>query len=171
VPIAVAAAALVQVAAAADPAPLPARSRTVPCTEVIDRTTFPYRGGSAPTRRYRLVLGAISVPPAYLQQIVENDDPAWPYWRKQGIVVRADASSVTLSLPAAWRNRVRIVWGNGGHGVFTTIRFAGCGGGRDVGNAYSGGFVLRSSSASVPLLGRVGGRSALVRFGLGRRCG
>ena len=38
------------------------------------------------------------------------------------------------------------------------------------GYAYSGGFFLRSRAACVPLVFRVGSRSAVVRFGVGRRC-
>ena len=36
--------------------------------------------------------------------------------------------------------------------------------------AYAGGFFLRSPSVCVPLIFRVGARSATVRFGIGRRC-
>jgi hypothetical protein len=39
-----------------------------------------------------------------------------------------------------------------------------------VGFAYAGGFVLRVRAACLPLEFRVGERSAVVRFGLGRKC-
>jgi len=38
--------------------------RTVPCSEVIDHPTFSYRSDG-----YRPVLGAFSVPPAYLRPV------------------------------------------------------------------------------------------------------
>ena len=37
-------------------------------------------------------------------------------------------------------------------------------------NAYAGGFYLRTPSACVPLVFRVGKRSATVWFGLGQAC-
>jgi hypothetical protein len=157
-----------QSGAVAGPAAYPPRTRTVPCNETIDQTRFPYIGSSRPAHRYRTVLGAISVPPAYLQPIVNTGERPWPYWRKAGLVVRADGRPVTVSVPTRWRDRLRITWGNA-DGVFTSIRFSGCSAGPDVGQAFAGGFVLRAP-ACVPLIVRVGDRSAAVRFGLGRRC-
>jgi hypothetical protein len=148
----------------------PPAQRTVPCAEIIDSTRFPYLGGSRPQQRYRLVLGSVSVPPAYLKQIVATRERPWRYWRKAGLVVRADGTAVVISVPKAWRKRAAIAWGYGGHGPFSSLRIAGCRGDPHEGNAYSGGFYLRSSSACVPLVFRVGARSATVRFGLGRRC-
>jgi hypothetical protein len=144
-----------------------ARERTVPCRESIDATPFPYVGDAA--HRYRVVLGAVAVPPAFMPQVVATGERPWAYWRKAGLVVRRDAR-VSIEVPSAWRSRVAIVWGNGGRGVFDTLRFAGCGGGGHEGYAYAGGFVLRSPGDCVPLVVRAGGRTATVRFGLGRRC-
>jgi hypothetical protein len=76
---------------------------------------------------------------------------------------------VTVTVPKAWRNRLAISWGNR-PGFFSTIRIASCSAGPKPWNAYAGGFHLRSRSACVPLVFRVGRRSATVRFGLGRRC-
>jgi hypothetical protein len=152
--------------------PSPERHRLVPCSESIDGTKFPYPHfwRVRPELRYRLVLGAVSVPPAYHEQIVRNGSPPWPYFFKAGLVVRASGESVVVSVPRAWRERLRIAWGYGGHGVFTSLRIAGCHAKPTIGFAYSGGFYLRSAPACVPLIFRVGGRSATVRFGLGRRC-
>ncbi len=154
---------------AAISSPTPAQ-RTVPCSESIDTTQFPYLGNSQPQQRYRLVLGAVSVPPAYLEQVIATHEQPWRYWHKAGIVVRANGQPVTVTVPASWRTRVAITWGNGGHGVLSSLRIAGCGTNRQTGNAYAGGFYLRSSSACVPLTFTVGARSATVRFGIGRRC-
>jgi hypothetical protein len=44
----------------------------VPCSESIDGTRFPYIGANKPEDRYRLVLGVVSVPPAYREQIVRT---------------------------------------------------------------------------------------------------
>ena len=152
---------------------LPAPGRTVPCREIIDSTMFPYLGGYEASLRYRLVLGQVSVPPAYMEQVVPlRSEPRtrWRYWRKQGLVLRANGKPVTITVPKAWRERVAIAWGNAGHGPFASLRIAGCGSNPRAGNAYAGGFFLRSRAACIPLIFRVGTRSATVRFGLGKPC-
>ena len=45
--------------------------------------------------RYRPVLGVVSVPPAYISQVVRLRDGPWPYWEKAGLVVRAGRGPVT----------------------------------------------------------------------------
>jgi hypothetical protein len=137
--------------------------RTVPCSQVIDHPKFPYRSG-----RYRLVLGTFSVPPAYLRQVVHVGG-SWPYWRKAGLVIRAGAPAVTVTVPRAWRSRAAIIWGNAGKAA-SSLRFASCAGRASEGRAYAGGLYLRARSGCVPLVFRVGARSATVRFGVGRRC-
>ncbi len=150
-------------------APMP--SRSVPCSERILTGTFPYVGSRDPRYRYRTVLGAISVPPATLPQIVFLKGESWPYWTKAGLVVRANVAAATVSVPKAWRTRVAIIWGNGGQGPFSSVRLGGCGSDPASGAAYAGGFYLRARAACVPLVVRVGKRSTTVHFGLGRACG
>jgi hypothetical protein len=140
-----------------------ARVRTVPCSQVIDHPRFPYRSDG-----YRLVLNTFSVPPAYLSQVVHVGGN-WPYWRKAGLVIRARAPVVTVTVPRAWRSRAAIIWGNAANPV-SSLRFAGCAGPAREGRAYAGGFYLRARSACVPLVFLVGERAATVRFGVGRRC-
>jgi hypothetical protein len=137
--------------------------RTVPCDEIILRVRSGRGGG------YRVVLGVVSVPPAFLEQIVSSGNRQWPFWRKAGLVVRAGAPPVTVSVPRAWRTRAAITWGNS-TGIVKVVRLASCPGARNAWNAYAGGFYLRSRSACVPLRFTVAGRSAIIRFGLGRRC-
>ena len=153
-------------ASAASPTP----GRTVPCRESIDGTKFPYVGSSRPQYRYRLVLGAVSVPAAYQAQVVSTGETPWAYWRKAGLIVRAGGQAVSISVAPAWRQRAAITWGNGGNGVFDSLRIAGCPGGQARGLAYAGGFYLRSPSACLPLVFRVGRRSETIRFGIGRHC-
>src|SRR5262245_14479845 len=145
-------------------------TRTVACDESIATTKFPYLGNSQPRYRYRLILAAASVPPAHLQQVVATHERPWKYWRKAGLVIRSGAEKVTVTVPTAWRARAAITWGNGGHGVFSSVRFTGCGSNPHSGNAYAGGFYLASPSACLPLIFRVGTRTTTVRFGIGRRC-
>ena len=134
--------------------------RTIPCGEMIMTTRFPY-----PQRR--LVLGAVSVPPAYLRAYPTREPP-WRYFGKSGMVVKS-GTSVTISVPPAWRTRVAISWGNNVHRVFHTIRIAACSRIYQ-GYAYAGGFHVRRPSACVPLVFAVGGRRQTVWFGIGRRC-
>lgn len=142
--------------------------RTVPCDESIETTPFPYLGNSRPRLRYRHVLDAVSVPPAYLQQVIATKQSPWRYWRKAGLVVRA-GRAVTIIVPTRWRTRAGIVWGNSG-GPFESLRIAVCAGSPRSGHAYAGGFYLRSRSACLPLTFTVQGRSTTVRFGIGKRC-
>jgi hypothetical protein len=81
------------------------------------------------------------------------------------------APLVSIRVPERWKTRVAIIWGNGNHDAGSSIQIAGgCGTDPGVGNAYAGGFYLRSRAACLPLVFRVGNRSATVRFGIGRRC-
>jgi hypothetical protein len=137
--------------------------RTVPCGEIIKTTGFPYPGNPR-----RPALGAVSVPPAYLRAYPTLETP-WRYFAKSGMVVKS-GTSVTISVPSAWRNRVGISWGNNVHRVFHTIRIAPCSRIPKRGYAYAGGFRLRRPSACAPLVFAVGGRRQTVWFGIGRRC-
>jgi hypothetical protein len=139
-------------------------SSVTACSDIIFDTKFPYRTGG-----YRLVLGSLAVAPAYMRQIVRFRTGRWLYWRKAGLVVRAGTPAVTVTVPTAWRRRVAIKWGNR-DGPVSALRVARCKGRATVGHAYAGGFFLRARAACVPILFRVGARSATVRFGLGRRC-
>jgi hypothetical protein len=136
---------------------------TVPCDEIILQVKSGHAGG------YRAVLGLVSVPPARLIQVVPSRSRPWTYWRKAGLVVRAGAPPVTVSIPPVWRSRVAITWGNS-TGIVSAVRIASCPGAAGAWNAYAGGFYLRARSACVPLLISLGGRSRIVRFGLGRAC-
>jgi hypothetical protein len=160
--------AVAAVAAASPTSPLRSPPTRVPCSEIIDQTSWPYLGSRA--YRYRSVLWAVSVPPAYVSQVVHLRDGAWPYWEKAGLVVGAGRGPVTVTVPPAWRKRAAITWG-GNTGIVTSLEIVRCGSDPSRGNAYAGGFYLRSRSACLPVIFRAGGHSTTVRFGLGRRCG
>jgi hypothetical protein len=143
--------------------------RTIPCNEAIFHTPFPRFGSSNPRDRARLVLDSVMAPPAYLLQTFPSGATPWRYFSKRGLVVK-NGMSVIVTVPLAWRQRVAMSWGNAGHGVFHTIRIAACGSDPKRGNAYAGGFFLRSSSACAPLVFIVGNQQQKVWFGIGRRC-
>ena len=146
-----------------------AGERTVPCAEVIQTVAFPYVGSA----RYpsQLVLDTVSAPGKHVPQSSETGAPPWKWFSKWGMVVRGgEGAPVVVSVPRTWRNRVAIVWGNGGHRVFHTLRFPRCGDDPGSGNAYAGGFFLRKPSGCVPLRFTVGQRTTLVWFGIVRRC-
>lgn len=135
----------------------------VTCDQVILRPKAPFADG------YRRVLGIISVPPAYIPQVVRTPGQPWPYWEKAGLVVRAGTVTVRVSVAQAWRTRAAISWGNGKPAV-RSLRFRGCPSPPNVWNAYAGGFFLRSRGACVPLVFQVGRRRRTVDFGIHRRC-
>jgi hypothetical protein len=142
-------------------------AKTGPPTVSCDRIIL--RVGSGRAGGYRVVLGVVSIPPAYGPQVVATGDPSWPFWRKAGLVVRGGAGPVLVSVPNAWRTRAAITWGNSG--IVSRLRIARCPAlPPKVWNAYAGGFYLRSRSACVPLTFRVGQRAKTVRFGLAKRC-
>ena len=146
-----------------------AGERTVPCAEMIQSVAFPYAGST----RYpsQLVLDTVSAPGKHVPQSSETGAPPWKWFSKWGIVVRGgEGAPVVVSVPRTWRKRVAIVWGNGGHRVFHTLRFPRCGDDPGSGNAYAGGFFLRKPGGCVPLRFTVGERTTLVWFGIVRRC-
>ncbi len=155
---------LVLALAALAPAAASAPPATVGCESIISPV------GDVVWKPKRLVLGVVAVPPMYIPQTVESPDRRWPYWTKSGLVVRADSPPVLVSVPPRWRTRVAIGWGRADS--MSSLRIETCPPlSRPEGwNPYSGGFHLRSKAACVPLTFTVAGRSATVRFGLGKRC-
>jgi hypothetical protein len=143
----------------------PAGAPVVTCGSII------VPGGTFSWKPERVVLGVVDVPPAYIPQTVPSGDARWPYWSKAGMVVRADSPLVAVSVPPASRKRVAIGWGNVDGG--SALRFETCPDSSSLGgwNPYAGGFLLKTRSACVPLVFRVGGRTESVRFGIGKRCG
>jgi hypothetical protein len=137
---------------------------TVSCTGITGRVRSGHEGGN------RIVLGTVSVPPAYLPQVGPSRNKAWPFFTKRGLTVRGGSPAVVVTVPKAWRRRVAITWGDSP--IVSGLRIASCSAflPPKVWNSYAGGFYLRSRSACVPLTFRVGRRAKTVRFGLGERC-
>ncbi len=142
----------------------PAGTAPVTCESIIQP------GGSYTWRPTRVVLGVVSVPPAYIPQTVRAGEGRWPYWSKSGLVVRAGSPPVVVQVAKKFWPRAAIEWGDGGPAGALRIETCPLPGSLGDWNAYSGGFLLRARSACVPLVFRVGGKTATVRFGVGRRC-
>ena len=134
------------------------------CTGIVGRVGSGHAGGN------RVVLGTVSVPPAFLPQVGPSRTKAWPFVTKRGLAVRGNGPAVVVTVPRAWRGRVAITWGD--VGIVSGLRIAPCSAflPPKVWNAYAGAFYLRSRSACVPLTFRVGQRTKTVRFGLAKRC-
>ena len=140
----------------------------VPCAEIIGQASGPRVAG------YRLVLGVLSVPPAYSAQGAArvHGFGLWTHWRKAPVLVRGGRFIVTVTVPNGWRSRAAISWGSGVSPIASSVRFSGCGPGAPTSewNAYAGGFYLRSLAACIPLSFQVGKRVVTERFGIGTRC-
>jgi hypothetical protein len=144
----------------------PAAPATASCDQISLRV------GSGTEDGYRVVLGKVSIPDERhtSQATFRRPGKPWPYFRRVGLIVRGGASPVTVTVPAGWRRRVAISWGN--TAAVSSLRIASCGASASKPwNAYAGGFYLSSSADCVPLDFRVGGRSTTVRFGIGGACG
>jgi hypothetical protein len=144
----------------------PGTARPIPvvgCRNVIGRSADPF------TRGYRRVLGVVAAPAAYTPQVVRNSAGRWPWWEKAAMLVRAGRTAVTISVPAAWRRRAAITWGNGLPAV-SALRIAPCPSPAGRWNAYAGGFLMSTRGACIPLTFSVGDRRKMVRFGIHRRC-
>jgi len=75
---------------------------TVSCSGIVLQVRSGHAAG------YRVVLGTVSVPPAYLPQVVPSRNKAWPFWRKAGLNVRGGSSAVVVTVPklgaGGWRS-------------------------------------------------------------------
>lgn len=132
------------------------------------------QGSSGTADGARLVLGVVTVPPAYVPGVVHipsgiAGSGPWHYWSKWGLGIRAGSPTVVVSVPTAWTQRVAITWGNNAP-TGSTIRLPTCPQPPGAWNFYAGGFYLRTSAECVPLLIHVGGRSVTMRFGINRHC-
>lgn len=169
---------------AAQPGPVPTQPATLPAqpgTLPTQPGTLPTQPGTLPTtcgqvigqvtagtqEGYRVVLGDVSVPPAYMGKTIATGSRPWRYWQKAGFQIRGGSLPVTISVPKDWQHRAAITWG--ADGMVSTLQISSCPA-SELWNDYVGGFYLRSPSACLPLQIRVGQRTATVWFGLGRYC-
>jgi hypothetical protein len=108
------------------------------------------------------------VPPVYLPQVVRSGTgQPRPWWHKAGFLIRPNGRRVAVTVMPQSRAIASITWGGGMPA--SKLLFEGCVAGR-LWSAYAGGFLLAHRRACVMLRIAEGGRSQVVRFGLGRRC-
>jgi len=118
------------------------------------------------------VLGKVSVLAAdYGPAVAAFQHVSWRYWQKRGLFIKAGTPPVTITVPAAWRNRIAFTWGTSNGPVTRALRLTACAQPNDVWDAYAGGFFLMTPAACVPLIFRIGSRTATVNFSIGRPCG
>lgn len=135
------------------------------CDQIIGSQKSPFQ------HRYQVVLGRVDVPVAISQKAVSADVAGWRYWSKAGLIVQARSGVVTVTVPAAWRRKAAVSWGNGYPPPQSRLRIASCPPRPDSWNAYAGGFYIRTRTACVPLTFHVGGETRTVTVSIGRRCG
>jgi hypothetical protein len=122
-----------------------------------------------PDSEERLVLGSFGAPPERIQRAQTGPVNGWQYFAKSGVEIKAGVGPVTVSVATADRDRVAISWGNG-LAVVQAQRFAPCGSSARPWHAYAGGFYLRSRTACISLVIKVGPGSKTIRVGVGKSC-
>ena len=127
---------------------------------------------SPPRQGYQVVLGVIAVPAFVAQRASPTEQPGpWRFFDKQGLFVKAGSPTIDVTVPAAWRRRVAIGWGDASSPVGAQ-RVTSCSPPPSAWNGYPGGYYLRTSMPlCAPLVVHVKTRTATIRVGIGRRCG
>jgi hypothetical protein len=144
----------------------PEAEPTVNCDQIVLRD----RSGTADG--FRVLLETVAVPGArdLSREAAATGRGAWSHYRNAGLAIRGGTSTVSVSVPEGWRDRVALSWG--GSRPSSSIRFAPCAAVNGaLWNFYSGGFHLRGRADCAPLLVTSGGLSTTVRVGVGRACG
>jgi hypothetical protein len=121
---------------------------------------------------FRILLEAVSVPGArHLgRETSATRTGRWRWYRNAGLAIRAGTSSVRVSVPEGWRDRIALSWG--GSRPASSIVFAQCpASAAGTWNYFAGGIHLSRRADCVPLQVTVGGTSTTVRVGVGRACG
>ena len=117
----------------------------------------------------RIILGVISVPPAYVPDAaVPGGTPGWKYSAPADFVVRSEQPPFQVTVPKEWRDRAAISFG--GTKPAPALRIPTCPNNGLPWNAFAVVFSLQERTACVPLTVAVGSKSETVRFGLGERC-
>lgn len=133
----------------------------LPCNQVIDTSGPPYSG-------WTKVLGKVWLPRHTLGSGTTDDvADGERHWFKQGLAIRA-GSTLTLTVPDAWRGRLAIGWGSPAQ-PSEQVTIDGCRYARGKWLAYAGGYWV-DRPACVPLVVSSGARRTTVHIPLGEDC-
>ncbi len=116
---------------------------------------------------YRVILGDVAVPPAYVGPMLPNGNGPWRYWRKVVFGVRGGSPPLTLSVLADQQYDAAIDLEFDGTG--SVFHLPGCPPSHWW-HVAVGGFYLKAPTACLALQVQVAQQSAIVLFGLGRPC-
>jgi hypothetical protein len=138
-----------------------AATTALPCAQVIDTGGPPYRG-------WTKVFDKVWLPRHTLGSGATDDFTDGTFhWLKQGLAIRA-GSTLTLTVPDAWRGHLAIGWGNPAH-PSERITIDRCTYGPAKWLAYAGGYWV-DKFACVPLIVESAGHRKTVRIPLGETC-
>jgi hypothetical protein len=106
------------------------------------------------------------------QRMADDGTPAFPFFRKTRLVVKAGAGPFTIKLAAGWRGRAAMVWGSPRPDAVTDgVRVVPCRRGDDNGDwvVWTGGFLVQEPGC-VPLVVTMGDTRYRARVALGLAC-
>jgi hypothetical protein len=128
----------------------------------------------APPSGWRVILGRVALPPERWfrsRPRYGRDYLPFPYFAKAGLEVHAQRAPFDLVVPAGWRGRLALGWGEDHTPRFASvIHVPRCA--PVLGRAWlwwAGGYFLRRP-ACVPVIVRSGARTTEVRLAIGRPC-
>ena len=144
----------------------PGRPVIEPNVTLIPTACGHFTSGRAPSG-YRIILGDVAVPPAYVGPMTQNGNGPWRYFRNATFGVKGGSPPVTLSVAGGQQHEAAIDLEVDGLG--RVFHIPGCPPSH-VWSATVGGFYLKAPTACLPLRVQVGRQATTVLFGLGRPC-
>jgi hypothetical protein len=128
-------------------------------------------GWDTPASGYSVVLNKVALPTkkAFGASHVRPHAPKSKYFAKQGLYVKAGAT-FELIVPAAWKSRVTIGWGNPGKDT-THLYVTGCTPIKKGAHwlVFAGGFTM-NKPACIPIVVKSGAQQKTVHVGAGKAC-
>jgi hypothetical protein len=134
---------------------------TLNCASTTVTSPFP------PTAHDREVFGAVLLPLKYQPQVGRNSPAGhWPYGIKMFLFIRQRARPVLATIPRS--SKAAMTWGSSP--PVRTVRFKSCSNIGVGANGWTGGLLLKSRTAWVPITFQLGTTRRVVPFWIGRHC-
>jgi hypothetical protein len=136
---------------------------TLNCASTTVTSPFP------PTAHDREVLGAVLLPLRYQpEQNVTRNSPGkrWPYGVTIFLFIHQRSGAVLATIPRS--SKAAMIWGSSPPA--RTFRFKSCSNIGVGANGWTGGLLLKSRTACVPITFQLGTRRKVVPFWIGRHC-